>query len=169
MPSGGQNWRKSIENENSRCPLKRGFRGISGGGECSSTPYIPIWGDATTSWRGVSRELVRVSGSRREEMAKEMADAAREAAEQKARSELGSLQGKFDIFLSDIRIIGIWNAPTLERQCLLPCGIWYSSAIFAPFFCSRSSKSRQKQRRSRRTGQNHTPKSCLFLKPQVLW
>ena len=41
---------------------------------------------------------MRVSGSRREEMAKEMADAAREAAEQKARSELGSLQGKFDIY-----------------------------------------------------------------------
>ena len=31
MPSGGQNWRKSIENENSRCPLKRGVSGDFGG------------------------------------------------------------------------------------------------------------------------------------------
>ena len=85
-----------------------------------------------------------------------MADAARDAAEQKARSELGSLQGKFDFFFD----IEIWNAPTLEgNDC---CLAGYSSAIFATFFVAGPQKAGRSGEGATERGRTVHRKVVLF-------
>ena len=79
-----------------------------------------------------------------------MADAARDAAEQKARSELGSLQGKFDMFFFDIEI---WNAPTLEGN---------DSAIFATFFVAGPQKAGRSGEGATERGRTVHRKVVLF-------
>lgn len=143
MPSGGQNWRKSIENENSRCPWKRGVSGEWG-------MLIPhpishhIWGDATICWRGLSR-LLRVSGFRQQLHFRPHELWVGGTFWRKPRGLLtlstwgdGKRDGWCCTWSSWAKgalqawVIGIWNAPTLEgNDC---CLAGYSSAIFAPFF-----------------------------------